>query len=68
MEIIDYFINELKYDINTTDLAGNSPLYIAVFKGNLDLVNLLLENGGDPWIKGPKNSTVLHICAERNFL
>ena len=31
------------------------------------MVKLLMDKGADPFIKGPKNSTVLHICAERNF-
>jgi ankyrin repeat protein len=26
-----------------------------------------MEQGADPWIKGEGNSTVLHICAERDF-
>ena len=26
-----------------------------------------MKKGADPWIKGVNNSTVLHICAERNF-
>ena len=66
--VIQYFIDDLGYDINKTDALGNSPLYIATFKGNLEIVKYLLSKGADPWIKGPKNSTVLHVCAERNFL
>ena len=66
-ETIRYFLEEVKCDVNRTDLLGNSPLYVATFKGNLELVKMLLEAGGDPWIKGPQKSTVLHICAERNF-
>ena len=65
MKTIRYFLDELKYDVNTKDLGGNSPLYVAVFKGNEEVVKVLLEHGGDPWIKGPMESTVLHICAER---
>ena len=67
-EIVEYFIKEQGYDVNQTDTIGNSPLYIATFKGNLQLVKFLLANGADPWLKGPKGSTVLHVCAERNFL
>jgi len=27
-----------------------------------------MEKGADPWLKGVNNSTVLHICGERNFV
>lgn len=40
---------------------------MAVFKGDPKIVRYLLEKGADPWIKGINESTVLHICAERNF-
>ena len=58
LNIINYFIQDLEYDVNTIDQQGNSPLYVATFKGNLEIVQLLLKQGADPWIKGPKNSTV----------
>ena len=43
-----------------------TPLFLAVFTGNLDVVLLLLESGADP-LKASKKASPLHICAERGF-
>jgi ankyrin repeat protein len=41
-DTIEYFINDLSYDINKTDSLGNSPLFIATFNGNLELVEYFM--------------------------
>ena len=53
VENLKYFVKKLKYNVNRCDLQGNSPLYVATYKGNEEVVKMLLEEGGDPWIKGP---------------
>jgi ankyrin repeat protein len=35
-------------DLNELDELGNSPLHWAVLRGDLDMVELLLEEGADP--------------------
>ena len=35
--------------INLTDDEGNTPLHIAAQKGNIKIVEFLIENGGDIW-------------------
>ena len=52
--------------VNEADLTGVTPLFLAVFTGNLDVVLLLLESGADP-LKASKKASPLHICAERGF-
>lgn len=42
-------------------------MYVAVFKGHLEMSKEIMELGGNPLIKGTKMSTPLHICAERSF-
>ena len=66
IEIVKYLINR-GISINDADLAGLTALYIACHNGDKVMAQFLLENGADPRVKGPKNSTVLHTIAERGF-
>ncbi len=38
----------LKVDLNELDTTGHTPLHWAVFRGDIDLVKLLLEAGANP--------------------
>jgi ankyrin repeat protein len=67
IELVEYMLS-LGVDVNQTDRSGISPLYVGVYTGNISIVKLLLSKKADPWIKGHNSSTVLHICAERNFV
>ena len=49
--------------INATDRFGHSPLHFTAFKGNAQILQFLLRNGGDPDVKGRHNSTPLHSAA-----
>jgi ankyrin repeat protein len=51
--VFNYLLYELKCDPNLCDSIGNSPLYIAVYKGDHALVKHLLKNGADPKLRGP---------------
>ena len=66
-EIIKYFLDQ-GVDVNEADLEGTSALYVAVFKGHVGLSEKLIEAGCDLRRRGTKESTVLHICAERGFM
>ena len=48
--------------INATDRFGHSPIHYAAYKGNPRIVDYLLNNGGDPNIRGRHEST-LHCAA-----
>ena len=49
--------------INATDRFGHSPMHYAAYKGNPRIVDYLLNNGGDPNIRGRHDSTPLHSAA-----
>ena len=49
--------------INATDRFGHSPLHFTAFKGNAQILQFLLRNGGNPDVKGRHNSTPLHSAA-----
>ena len=42
---------EIKTQVNDFDHHGNTPLHIATHFGDVEAVNLLLENGADPYLK-----------------
>ena len=44
-QIYDYIMNG--YDVNTKDVLGRTGLYYAIFSGNLDIVKILIQAGGD---------------------
>ena len=52
MPIIEYLVSELKVSVNHLDAQGISPLYMATYKGDIQIVKYLLERDADPWIKG----------------
>ncbi|MCX6771533.1 MAG: ankyrin repeat domain-containing protein [Candidatus Micrarchaeota archaeon] len=47
-------------DVNIRDDLGAQPIHIAAFRGNLELVKSLVENGADVNSKGPGDATPLH--------
>ena len=49
--------------INANDRFGHSPLHYAAYKGNPRIVDYLLNNGGNPNIRGRHDSTPLHSAA-----
>ncbi len=43
---------------------GDSPLHLAVFLNNADVVTFLMSKGASPWIKNVAGQTPLHVAAE----
>ena len=46
-----------------TDEDGFTALHFASFRGNLSMINLLLQNGSDMYIKNNYGINVLHVAA-----
>lgn len=47
----------LKVDVNLVDTKGLTPLMIAAYKGNKEIIDLLLTSGADPSLKSKINFT-----------
>ena len=47
IDIIRFMLEKLNFDLNV-DTDYDSPIISAVMRGNIDIVNLLLENGANP--------------------
>lgn len=64
------FGNEIKDDlkeyINKQCINGNSVLHYAAFKGNLDIINLCINYGGDYTLRNKNGLTVLHMAAQND--
>lgn len=45
-ELIE-LLREKKFNPNLKDVFGNTPLWTAIFKNNLNIIKLLLEKGAD---------------------
>lgn len=52
---------------NLKDLKGVSVLFLATYIGDIKMVNLLLAKGGKVESASNSRTTLLHVCAERNF-
>ena len=49
--------------INITDANGDTALIWASYKGNIDIVKVLLDNGANPNITNNAGNTALHLAA-----
>ena len=55
--------------MNETDSTGETPLHKACFKGNTEVIKLLLNKKGiDIWIKSEKEQTALHVASKCGFV
>jgi ankyrin repeat protein len=71
IELMDY-LRKLPESpgLNQGDQAGVTPLYVACFHHQVDMVKYLLSLNGDCDIrmqKGPNQSTVFHAVVDRDF-
>ena len=67
-------INEVKSEIssnelnlNVQDKGGYTALMYAVASGNIEVVELLLNNGADKNLKTTKDNTALYFAEKNNF-
>jgi ankyrin repeat protein len=54
-----------KADIDVTDVRGVTPLMLAVFYGEDEIVQMLLEKGADKELRDESNRNALEVCRER---
>lgn len=68
--LIDYckinYPDKLNQFVNAENNKGICPIHYASFKGNIDILKLLIENGADIEKKTQKNLNVIHYCAQGN--
>ena len=43
---------------------GYTAIHYASFRGNIDIIELLIQNGADFLVKSPKGLNVLHLAAQ----
>ncbi len=55
---------ELKNYFNKRCHSGYTPIHYASFRGNIDLIEILIENGADYYIKSLKGLNVLHLASQ----
>ena len=66
MDVVTEQVAEYNCDINTKDAEGRTPLHYAARGGKLDVVQYLIEKGGDPMAKDDLDYTPLHFaCLNR---
>lgn len=62
--IVEYLLSEVK-DVNATNQFGMTPLMTAVSNSkNIEIVNMLLENGAEISLQDINGNTALHFAAE----
>ena len=61
---IKFETNELTQFINYQDQQGNTALLYASFKGNYDIIKILLDNGADYKIRNNMGLSVMHMAAQ----
>ena len=49
-------------DVNWTNEYGQTAIYIAAWRGNVDMVELLLQFGADPYVISNGGSSVFSVC------
>ncbi|EEA07603.1 uncharacterized protein CMU_005260 [Cryptosporidium muris RN66] len=71
IDILHYLINinqeEISYVVNWRSMSGFTPLMLAVTKGDILLISLLLENGADVNNIDNRKNTLLHISEDKDI-
>ena len=57
---------KLKEFINASNDQGVAPLHYASFRGEIQIIKLLMDNGADMTKKTKRNLNVIHYCAQGN--
>lgn len=69
-KLIDYCKDnnseKLKEFINKENDYGVAPIHYASFRGDVEIIKLLIENGADITKKTKKQLNVIHYCAQGN--
>lgn len=63
MELVHWLV-EVGGDIHQRNSQGETPLMVAVERGEGDMVHWLLERGADKLVRNNRGQTLLHIGAE----
>ena len=63
LKLVKYLVEELKFDVNSTDNLQMTPLMFASEKGNYELLNYLIDKGADINAATPNKTNVLMLSA-----
>lgn len=61
-------LNNRGHNVNAVNDEGNSLLYVAAEKNQIDKINFLLDNGADINIKNERGATPLNAACDKNAL
>ncbi|CAL4898071.1 unnamed protein product [Urochloa decumbens] len=64
LEVCRFLVEESGVDVNCTNAHGMTPVFRAAAKGEVSVLQYLLDHGGDPAIPDALGFTPLHIAAE----
>ena len=64
---IKSFLN-LDISVNSKDRSGNTPLHLAVSKGDLEIISLLIKSKADVNLKNKEKDTPLHLAVSKGDL
>lgn len=67
VEELSQIILKHELEVNLPDEDGNTPLHIAILRGNHTLVNALLENGADYQLKNKEGLTPVQLASQNQF-
>ncbi|CAK9015224.1 Sex-determining protein fem-1 (Feminization of XX and XO animals protein 1), partial [Durusdinium trenchii] len=68
LNMVQEFVEMRGYDVNMRNSNGNTPLHVACFNGQSDVVQYFLQKGADPQATGQRNNTCLHYAAAKGHL
>ena len=57
---------DIKTLINNKNVSGFTPLHYACYKGNLEIINQLINLGADIYLKNNKGLNILHLASQGN--
>lgn len=66
--LVKYLLEKRKADPNVVSNNNQTPLYIAVERGALPIVKLLLDAGADQMLPNDNDETPLYKAAEKSYL